>query len=136
MSFFDVLGISGSGMNAQMVRMNTISSNLANVGVTASSAEEAYKAKRPVFRTVYDHAHDTYRAGVTVDSIGSNNRPNDKRYEPGNPMADENGFVYVSNVNSIEEMVDMTIASRAYQSNVEAINTAKKLVLQTLRLGQ
>jgi len=136
MSFFDVLGISGSGMNAQMIRMNTVSSNLANVGVTASSEEEAYKAKRPVFRTVYDHANDSYRAGVTVDSIASNSKPNDKRYEPDNPMADENGFIYVSNVNSIEEMVDMTIASRAYQSNVEAINTAKRLVLQTLRLGQ
>jgi flagellar basal-body rod protein FlgC len=136
MSFFDVLGISGSGMNAQMIRMNTVSSNLANVGVSASSEEEAYKAKRPVFRTVYDHANDSYRAGVTVDSIASNSKPNDKRYEPDNPMADENGFIYVSNVNSIEEMVDMTIASRAYQSNVEAINTAKRLVLQTLRLGQ
>jgi len=136
MSFFDVLGISGSGMNAQMIRMNTVSSNLANVGVTASSEEEAYKAKRPVFRTVYDHANDSSRAGVTVDSIASNSKPNDKRYEPDNPMADENGFIYVSNVNSIEEMVDMTIASRAYQSNVEAINTAKRLVLQTLRLGQ
>jgi len=136
MSFFDVLGISGSGMNAQMIRMNTVSSNLANVGVTASSEEEAYKAKRPVFRTVYDHANDSYRAGVTVDSIASNSKPNDQRYEPDNPMADENGFIYVSNVNSIEEMVDMTIASRAYQSNVEAINTAKRLVLQTLRLGQ
>jgi len=136
MSFFDVLGISGSGMNAQMIRMNTVSSNLANVGVTASSEEEAYKAKRPVFRTVYDHANDSYRAGVTVDSIASNSKPNDKRYEPDNPMADEKGFIYVSNVNSIEEMVDMTIASRAYQSNVEAINTAKRLVLQTLRLGQ
>ena len=136
MSFFDVLGISGSGMNAQMIRMNTVSSNLANVGVTASSEEEAYKAKRPVFRTVYDHANDSYRAGVTVDSIASNSKPNDQRYEPDNPMADENGFIYVSNVNSIEEMVDMTIAYRAYQSNVEAINTAKRLVLQTLRLGQ
>jgi flagellar basal-body rod protein FlgC len=136
MSFFDVLGIAGSAMNAQMVRMNTISSNLANTGVAASSAEEAYKAKRPVFRTVYDHASETYRAGVTVDSIGMSGKPNDRRFEPGNPMADEQGYIYVSNVNSIEEMVDMTIASRAYQSNVEAINTAKKLVLNTLKLGQ
>jgi len=136
MSFFDVLGISGSAMNAQMVRMNTISSNLANTGVAASSAEEAYKAKRPVFRTVYDNAVDSYRAGVTVERIDFNQKPNDRRFEPDNPLADENGYIYISNVNSIEEMVDMTIASRAYQGNVEAINTAKKLVLNTLRLGQ
>jgi flagellar basal-body rod protein FlgC len=136
MSFFDVLGISGSAMNAQMIRMNTISSNLANVGVAASSAEEAYKAKRPVFRTIYDNFSEQYKATVQVDGITNSDKPNDRRFEPDNPLADENGYIYISNVNSIEEMVDMTIASRSYQSNVEAINTAKKLVLNTLRLGQ
>ena len=136
MSFFDVLGISGSAMNAQMIRMNTISSNLANVGVAASSEEEAYKAKRPVFRTVYDNFSEQYKATVKVDGISNSDKPNDRRFEPDNPLADENGYIYISNVNSIEEMVDMTIASRSYQSNVEAINTAKKLVLNTLRLGQ
>jgi flagellar basal-body rod protein FlgC len=136
MSFFDVLGISGSAMNAQMIRMNTISSNLANVGVAASSAEEAYKAKRPVFRTIYDNFSEQYKATVQVDGIANSDKPNDRRFEPDNPLADENGYIYISNVNSIEEMVDMTIASRSYQSNVEAINTAKKLVLNTLRLGQ
>lgn len=136
MSFFNVLGVAGSAMNAQMVRMNTISSNLANVGVAASSAEEAYKAKRPVFRTVMDQQSDHYTAGVTVDSIGQSDKPNDRRFEPNNPIADKEGYIYISNVNSIEEMVDMTIASRSYQNNVESINTAKKLVLQTLRLGQ
>jgi len=136
MSFFDVLGISGSAMNAQMIRMNTISSNLANVGVISSSEEEAYKAKRPVFRTVYDNFSEQYKATVQVDGIKNSDKPNDRRFEPDNPLADENGYIYISNVNSIEEMVDMTIASRSYQSNVEAINTAKKLVLNTLRLGQ
>lgn len=136
MSFFNVLGVAGSAMNAQMVRMNTISSNLANVGVAASSAEEAYKAKRTVFRTVMDQQSDHYTAGVTVDSIGQSDKPNDRRFEPNNPIADKDGYIYISNVNSIEEMVDMTIASRSYQNNVESINTAKKLVLQTLRLGQ
>jgi len=136
MSFFDVLGISGSAMNAQMIRMNTISSNLANVGVISSSEEEAYKAKRPVFRTVYDNFSEQYKATVQVDGIANSDCPNDRRFEPDNPLADKNGYIYISNVNSIEEMVDMTIASRSYQSNVEAINTAKKLVLNTLRLGQ
>jgi len=116
--------------------MNTISSNLANVGVISSSEEEAYKAKRPVFRTVYDNFSEQYKATVQVDGIANSDKPNDRRFEPDNPLADENGYIYISNVNSIEEMVDMTIASRSYQSNVEAINTAKKLVLNTLRLGQ
>jgi flagellar basal-body rod protein FlgC len=136
MSFFNVLGVAGSGMHAQMVRMNTISSNLANVGVAASSAEEAYKAKRPIFRTVMDQTTETFAAGVSVDSIGNSDKPNDRRFEPNHPMADADGNIYISNVNSIEEMVDMTVASRSYQNNVESINTAKKLVLQTLRLGQ
>jgi flagellar basal-body rod protein FlgC len=136
MSFFDVLGIAGSAMNSQMVRMNAISSNLANVGVASGSEEAAYKAKRPVFRTVYDHTSEVYRAGVTVDQVKKSGSPNERRFEPHNPLANEEGYVYISNVNSIEEMMDMTMASRAYQSNVEVVNTAKKLVLNTLRLGQ
>ena len=136
MSFFHVLGIAGSAMGAQMARMNTVSSNLANAGVAASSPEQAYKAKVPVFRTVFDHASEHYRAGVKVEGIEYSRKPNDQRFEPSNPLADENGYIYMSNVNSIEQMVDMTIASRSYQSNVEVINTSKKLVLSTLRLGQ
>jgi len=136
MSFFDVLGIAGSGMNAQMVRMNAISSNLANVGVAATTEAEAYKAKRPIFRTIYDNTSDVYRAGVSVDGITRSLKENERKFAPENPLADDEGYIYMSNVNSIEEMMDMTISSRAYQSNAEVINTAKKLVLNTLRLGQ
>ena len=136
MSFFDVLAISGSGMHAQMIRMNATSSNLANVGVAASSAEEAYKAKRAVFRTIYDTSAEDYKVSVGVEDVVHADRPNERRFEPGNPLANEDGYIYISNVNSIEEMMDMQMSSRAYQANVEVINTAKKLVLNTLRLGK
>lgn len=136
MSFFDVVNIAGSGMNAQMVRMNAISSNLANVGVAASSEQEAYKAKRPVFRTIYDDFSEVYKAGVKVESVVPTGEANDKRFDPQNPLANEEGYVFISNVNSIEEMMEMQIASRAYQSQVEVVNAAKKLVQSTLRLGQ
>jgi flagellar basal-body rod protein FlgC len=133
MSFFDVVNIAGSGMNAQMVRMNAISSNL---GVSASSEQEAYKTKRTVFRTVYDDFSEVYKAGVKVESVVPTGEANDKRFDPHNPMANEEGYVYISNVNSIEEMMEMQIATRAYQSQVEVVNAAKKLVQSTLRLGQ
>ena len=137
MTMLTAMKISSSAMTAQMVRMNTTASNLANMDVVGSSPEEAYKAKKPIFRTVMEKFSETdYQAGVRVTGVSQTERPNIRRYEPQNPSADEEGFVYQSNVNSIEEMVEMTNASRSYQTNVEVMNATKKMMMATLQLGK
>ena len=137
MTMLTAMKISSSAMTAQMVRMNTTASNLANMDVVGSSPEDAYKAKKPIFRTVMEKFSETdYQAGVRVTGVSQTERPNIRRYEPQNPSADEEGFVYQSNVNSIEEMVEMTNASRSYQTNVEVMNATKKMMMATLQLGK
>jgi flagellar basal-body rod protein FlgC len=129
--------ISSSAMTAQMVRMNTTASNLANMDVVGSTEDQAYKAKKPIFRTVLEKfSENDYQASVQVTGVSQTDRPNIRRYEPQNPSADEEGYVYQSNVNSIEEMVEMTNASRSYQTNVEVMNATKKMMMATLQLGK
>jgi flagellar basal-body rod protein FlgC len=140
MSSFKIFDIAGSGMAAQSVRLNTVASNLANADSVSGDASTAYKARHPVFEAVRANlgagaAGDSGTA-VRVKGVVEDGRPGEARYEPGNPLADANGYVYGANVNSIEEMVDMISASRAYQNNVEVMNTSKELLLATLRLGQ
>jgi len=133
----NTLQISSSAMNAQMVRMNTTASNLANMDVVGSSEEEAYKAKKPIFKTVMEtYTNNDFQASVSVSGIHVTQRANSKRYDPQNPAANDDGYVYMSNVNSIEEMVDMTNASRSYQTNVEVMNATKKMMMSTLQLGR
>jgi len=137
MSMLNALQISSSALNAQMVRMNTTASNLANMDVVGATESEAYKAKKPIFKTVMDaHTNNDFQARVSVAGIHVTERVNSKRYEPQNPGANEDGYVYMSNVNSIEEMVDMTNASRSYQTNVEVMNATKKMMMSTLQLGR
>ncbi|HCH31410.1 MAG TPA: flagellar basal body rod protein FlgC [Oceanospirillaceae bacterium] len=137
MSMLNTLQISSSAMNAQMVRMNTTASNLANMDVVGSSEEEAYKAKKPIFKTVMEtYTNNDFQASVSVSGIHVTQRANSKRYDPQNPAANDDGYVYMSNVNSIEEMVDMTNASRSYQTNVEVMNATKKMMMSTLQLGR
>jgi len=137
MTMLTAMKISSSAMTAQMVRMNTTASNLANMDVVGGSEEQAYKAKKPIFRTVMEKFSETdYQAGVRVTGVSQTERPNIRRYEPQNPLADDEGFVYQSNVNSIEEMVEMTNASRSYQTNVEVMNATKKMMMATLQLGK
>lgn len=137
MSLFNILDVAGSGMSAQSVRLNVVASNLANADNVSGSEAEAYHAKQPVFEAIYAAAResDTGIDGVRVASIGENDTPVQSRYMPGNPLADKNGFVYGSNVNTIEEMVNMISASRSYQNNVEVMNTTKQMLLHTLSLG-
>ena len=131
------LKIFSSAMTAQMIRLNTTASNLANMDVVGSTPEEAYKAKRPIFKTVIENYTDkNFEAGVRINGIHVSDKANTKRYDPQNPAASENGFVFMSNVNSIEEMVDMTNASRSYQTNVEVMNATKKMMMSTLQLGK
>jgi flagellar basal-body rod protein FlgC len=137
MPSFKVFDIAGSGLSAQSVRLNTVASNLANADSVSGDPNKVYKARHPVFEAVRSalNSQDGTAAAVRVRSIMESNAAPSQRYEPGNPLADANGNVYAPNVNVVEEMVDMISASRAYQNNVEVLNTSKELMLATLRLG-
>lgn len=137
MSSFKIFDIAGSGMSAQSVRLNTTASNLANAESVSGDPNAVYKAKHPLFEAIRSGlGKDASTSGVAVKGIFENQAAPSARYEPGNPLADANGYVYAPNVNSVEEMVDMISASRSYQNNVEVMNTAKDMMLATLRLGQ
>ena len=133
MSLFNVFGISGSGMSAQSVRLNLTASNIANSESVASEPGKAYKARHPVFQTVLE---DNLSGGVRTTAVVEDNKAGEARYQPDHPLADDNGYVYASNVNPVEEMANMIAASRSYQQNVEVMNTSKELLLRTLQLGE
>lgn len=137
MSLSQVLNISSSGMSAESIRLNTIASNLSNANSEASTEADAYHARKPVFNAVYDRLlYGDVGGGVGVSEVATSDVPVIKQYQPGNPMANEEGYIYTSNVNTVEEMADMISASRSYQNQVEVFQTAKQLLLQTLNLGQ
>jgi flagellar basal-body rod protein FlgC len=137
MSSFKLFDIAGSGMSAQSVRLNTTASNLANADSVGSDPASVYKARHPLFEAVRAGLGTNKDAGsaVSVRGIVENQSAATARYEPGNPLADKDGYVYAPNVNVVEEMVDMISASRSYQNNVEVMNTTKEMLLATLRLG-
>ncbi len=135
MSSFKVFDIAGSGMSAQTVRLNTVASNLANANSVSGDPSQVYKARHPVFHALRSGAGNEDGASVQVLGITESQAAPLTRYEPGNPLADANGYVYAPNVSVVEEMVDMISAARSYASNVEVINTSKELLLATLRLG-
>ena len=113
MSSFKIFDIAGSGMSAQSVRLNTTASNLANAESVSGDPNAVYKAKHPLFEAIRSGlGKDASASGVAVKGIFENPAPPSARYEPGNPLADANGYVYAPNVNSVEEMVDMISASR------------------------
>jgi flagellar basal-body rod protein FlgC len=129
-----IFQVSGRAMSAQLVRMNTSASNLANVGTTASSAQAAYRTIKPVFRTAYDEASGM--STVDVEQVVTAGKEPTKHYDPGNPMADKDGNVWESAVDETQELVDMMETARAYQNNVEVMQTAKSLISETLKLGR
>ncbi len=138
MSLFQIFDVSASAMNAQSVRLNTTASNLANAESVSSSAEETYRARRPVFAAQLQDAlsDGTAPQGVEVKGIVESQAPLVREYSPSHPMADQDGYIYKPNVNPIEEMADMISASRSYQTNVQVADTAKNMLTQTLRLGK
>jgi flagellar basal-body rod protein FlgC len=138
MSTFKIFDIAGSGMAAQSVRLNTVASNLANANSVSGDAKSVYRARHPIFEAVRNAlgADGAAGAAVRVRGITESGAPALARYEPGNPLANAEGYVFAPNVNVVEQMVDMISASRSYQSNVEVMNTSKELLLATLRLGQ
>lgn len=130
LSIFD---ISGRAMSAQLVRLNATASNLANAGSVAGSDGQAYRAIRPVFRTVTDGPG---KATVQVDRVVTSDTPAVKQHDPGNPLADKNGDVWKAGVDTSAELVDMVDSAREYQNNVQVLQTAKTLMLDTIRLGK
>ena len=136
MSSFKIFEVAGTGMSAQSVRLNTTASNLANADSVSGDPNQVYKAKHPLFEAIRAGLGTNGASnGVSVKGIYESSAPATARYEPGNPLADANGYVYAPAVNTVEEMVDMISASRSYQNNVEVMNTAKEMMLATLRLG-
>lgn len=147
MSLSSVFNIAGTGMSAQNTRLNTVASNIANADTVSSSLDQTYRARHPVFSTVLaDQAgggggslfNDSGDGGTGVQVAGivedqSNLEP---RYEPNNPAANKDGYVYYPNVNVVEEMADMISASRSFQTNADIMNTAKTMMQKVLTLGQ
>ena len=142
MSLLNVFDIAGSGMSAQSLRLNVTASNLANADSVSSSVGETYRSRHPVFAAVLNAAAGGFRKGgtplrgVRVQDVVESEAPLRREYRPDHPAADEQGYVYKSNVNVVEEMADMLSAARSYQGNVEAMNAAKQMLLRTLTLGQ
>jgi flagellar basal-body rod protein FlgC len=142
MSSFKIFDIAGSGLSAQSVRLNTVASNLANADSVSGDPSTVYKARHPVFQAIQQQLQgatnmdNQSEATVRVAGIVESQAAPQMRYDPGNPLANAQGNVYAPNVNVIEEMTDMISASRAYQDNVEVMNTSKDLMLATLKLGQ
>ena len=129
-----IFQVAGKAMSAQLVRMNTTASNLANAGGIASSEAAAYRTIKPVFRTEYDKA--TGLATVNVESVVTAGGTPTKRYDPSNPLADKDGNVFAAAVDETRELVDMMETARSYQNNVEVMQTAKSLILDTLKMGR
>jgi len=152
MSLANIFDVAGSAMSAQSIRLNTVASNIANADSVSSSTGETYRARHPVFSVIREQANQgafgagfgsdfnsmTGAAGygVKVDGIVESQAPLRQKYQPDHPEANEQGYVYYPNVDVVSEMADMISASRAYQTNVEIMNTAKQMLQRVLTLGQ
>jgi len=138
MSLFNVFNITGSGMSAQSMRLNTTASNIANADSVSSSIDQTYRARHPVFAAAMQKAATDQGESVGVQVLGivESNKPLNIEYAPNHPMADNDGYIYKPNVNVIEEMTNMISASRSYQTNVQLAESAKNMLNKTLTLGQ
>lgn len=125
-------------MSAQSVRLNTVASNLANADAVSGNEKDIYKSRQPVFAAVMDALNNNNQASVPVRVAGvvESQAPARQEYQPDHPMANTQGYIFKSNVNTIEEMTNMMAASRSYQNNVEVFNTSKQLLLKTLSMGR
>jgi flagellar basal-body rod protein FlgC len=124
MSLFKVMDVAGSALTAQSKRMNVVASNLANAESVTGPDGTAYRAKQVVFSPAQQS--DDYATGVSMKRM----------HQPGNPLADADGYVTMPNVDVVDEMVNMISASRSYQANVEVANTTKTMASKALTLGQ
>ena len=139
MSLFNAINISATNLEAQTIRLNTVSSNLANANSVSDSAENTYQPLQTLFAPMLDAAQmgmSNEGAGVKVTAVIESDEPPNREYMPGHPLADEEGFIYTPAVDRAQETVDMMDASQAYKSSVEAINTTKALIMRTLTIGR
>jgi flagellar basal-body rod protein FlgC len=138
MSLNQIFNVAGSAVSAQSQRLNVVASNLANADTVAGPDGQAYKARQVVFQTLLMGAGPQRQAnaGVQVQTVREDQTAGRRVHDPKHPAADAEGYVTYSNVNPVEEMVNMISASRSYQNNVEVMNTARSLLLKTLQIGQ
>jgi flagellar basal-body rod protein FlgC len=137
MSIFQIFDTAASGMSAQTLRLNLVASNMANADAVSSSIEETYRARQPVFKAVLNGLNpEAVANGVHMAGVVESQAPLIQEHAPDHPLANEEGYIFRPNVNTVEEMANMISASRSYQSNVEVANAAKQLLLATLRMGQ
>ena len=135
MSNLPIFDVAGSALQAQSVRLSTIASNLANADSVAGSADAVYRPLEPVFQA-QTNSSDPALTGVRVREIAQSDAPPVRRYEPGHPLADADGYIYSPDVDPVAQMVNLISASRNYQAGVEVINTAKELALATISMGR
>ena len=135
MSNLPIFDVAGSAMTAQSVRLSTIASNLANADSVSGDPTAVFRAKQPVFSTEAV-AGNPALAGVRVTEVSESTAAPLKRYEPGHPLADAQGYVYAPDIDPVAQMVDLISASRSYQANVEVFNSAKELAMATLNMGR
>jgi flagellar basal-body rod protein FlgC len=136
MGLTGIYRITGTALNAQSRHLDMIAQNMANSQVVTGSEESAYRAKRPIFAPLLEQrigGDDT--AGVQVVSLKESTAQVERQRMPEHPLADKDGYIYLANVNMVEEMTSMVEASRSYQANVEVMNTSKDLLMRTLALG-
>ncbi len=138
MKLDDIMSVAGAALEANTVRMNLAVSNIANAEVMAGNENDAFKAKRAVFRTILEDEVDKRRGevsgGVRVQEVIEDTTSHTVSFDPNHPDANDQGYVYLSNVNAMNELVEMTAAARSFETNVEALNTAKQLMLRTVEL--
>lgn len=133
----NIFDVGGRAMSAQMVRLNTVASNLANAGSVAGRPEDAFRALRPVFETVWnEEAGRTALATTDVAEVVALDRVPARIYRPDHPDADPEGFVYEAAVDPDEEMVEMLEASRQYQNTLETVTTLRALMSRTVEMGR
>jgi flagellar basal-body rod protein FlgC len=135
MALDKIFAVAGSALTAQTHRLNVTASNLANADSVTGPDGKPYRAKQVVF-AVEPASADSSAQGVKVAEVIEDNSPLKRIHDPGNPAADQDGYVSLPNVDVVEEMVNMISASRAYQTNVDMMNTAKTLMAKTLQIGQ
>ena len=129
---FTLFDLAQRGMSAQLVRMNAAASNLANAGTVSGSEAEAYRPLRPVFAEQLDKQSGLSAVGVTA--VVRDQAAPVRQHDPDHPLADENGDVWVAPVDENAEMVEMLESARQYQNLVEALSTAKQLMIETMRM--
>jgi len=139
MSLEKILTNASTALSAESIRMNTIASNLANADNVSGSENTTYHTKYPIFSEITQQVAglnqvDQPTGGVQVTGIKHSTTPLDRRYEPNHPLAGADGYIYLTDVNPIEEMTNMISASKEYQANVEVMNTTKTLISQTMSL--